>query len=108
MARSLLPEDMVNQCHDVAARKSEMLKRILGQNLPLGRQLDAARGVCKNYLGYGKRRCNKSDACPYLHIKKGQPLHLATNRHRAPFLQFDTEGRLMPVPPAKQVVHLWW
>ena len=96
---------------DVNEKRKELLAEIFQRKPGLGEALDAARGPCKKYQAKGERGgkgCNRGEKCPYLHVRRGVDLSLATNRLRAPFLHPYPGNTLLLQPPFKEALKTWW
>ena len=93
-----------------AEQKRRAFAEIFERAPELGDALDKARGPCLKYQGdhQSKKRCNRGNDCPFLHVKKGQELKHAQNRHRAPFTHLTGDNKILVDPPLKQAVRYWW
>ena len=86
----------MSSASDSSARKAEVLETAITQSPALERAFYEARGICEKFRQShpSKRLCKKGADCPFLHCSKEQDYHLATNRLRAPFRAFVTDGRV--------------
>ena len=93
-----------------AEQKRRAFAEIFERAPEFGDALDKARGPCLKYQGdhQSKKRCNRGNDCPFLHVKKGQDLKHAQNRYRAPFTHLTGDNKILVDPPLKQAVRYWW